>query len=158
MKFPRPTRRLFRFSLRTLFVLVTLLCIYLGWAMNWQRQRQVFLKSANVELVNESWFPGDPSAPWSLRLLNEPGIVNICYNCPDQEQLLRASKLFPEAKIQFMKLSKSRISNLGLILCGITAFRPLHDPTHYQNGNLYREDFPTSTFLKTQSHRVHGDK
>jgi hypothetical protein len=32
------TRRWFRFSLRTLLVLVTLVCVYLGWAGNWKRQ------------------------------------------------------------------------------------------------------------------------
>src|SRR5688572_4473021 len=30
-----PTRRWFRISLLTMLVLVTLVCIYLGWSMNW---------------------------------------------------------------------------------------------------------------------------
>jgi hypothetical protein len=46
MKLPK-----LRFSLRTMLVLVTLVCVicnYLGWAMNWIKPGQVFQKASNV--------------------------------------------------------------------------------------------------------------
>jgi hypothetical protein len=38
---------------RNLLVLVTLACAYLGWAMNWTRQRQEFLRRFNPRIPNE---------------------------------------------------------------------------------------------------------
>lgn len=50
---PTPNRRWFRFSLRTLFVLVTVLCVWLGWYANLVGQRQSLLPE--IEAENEAW-------------------------------------------------------------------------------------------------------
>ncbi len=67
-----------RFSLRTMLVLVTLLCLYLGWAMNWIRQREAYrqeiaLKSHEVSM-NEV-----VGAPLSLRILGENGVPYVMH-------------------------------------------------------------------------------
>jgi hypothetical protein len=45
---PRHTRRWFTFGLGTLLTLVTLFCIWLGWALNWARERQQVLKALRL--------------------------------------------------------------------------------------------------------------
>src|SRR6185295_19980991 len=40
---PSPRRRWFRFSLRTLLVVVTLLCVWLGWQIHAVRQRSAII-------------------------------------------------------------------------------------------------------------------
>ena len=62
---PKPRRRWFRFSLRTMLVLVTVISVYLGWAANWKRQRREFLKSLSGAYVDRS----ETIAPWPLELL-----------------------------------------------------------------------------------------
>jgi hypothetical protein len=49
---PKPRRR-FRFSLRTMFVLVTALCVWLGYQLNWIRQRRNVLGSGEVLVFDE---------------------------------------------------------------------------------------------------------
>jgi hypothetical protein len=65
---PKPRRRWFRFSLRTMLVLVTLLCLYLGWAMNWKRQRREWLERSDVASFN---IGKNAHAPWPLRPLGK---------------------------------------------------------------------------------------
>lgn len=48
---PVPKRRWFRYSLRTLFVVVTVVCCWLGYHLNWIAQRHAFL--ADETLVRE---------------------------------------------------------------------------------------------------------
>jgi hypothetical protein len=70
-----PSRRWFRFSLRTLFILVTVVALWLGYYANWMRQRG----EARVWL--DECAPSPFAAPfltyprlelsWPLRLLGE---------------------------------------------------------------------------------------
>jgi len=85
------SRRWFRFSLRKLLIFVTLLCLYLGWAADWKRQRRVFLNAPNVTFAYSE--NGDAHVRLSLRLMGEQGINWI--KCPDSERE-KASSLFPE--------------------------------------------------------------
>ena len=73
-----PNRRWFRFSLRTLFVVVTVFGIWLGYELNWIRQRHEMLSKPYV-VVGISGVDGVPAelaiAPLSLRLFGKRG----CY-------------------------------------------------------------------------------
>ena len=100
MKTPLPTRRRWaRFSLRTLFVLVTLVCIYLGWAMNWIRQRHAFLANQDALVHNDS-----VHAPFALRFMGEEGYPYF-YLEGSEEEIRELERLFPEAVINpFMRV------------------------------------------------------
>jgi hypothetical protein len=87
-----------RFKLRTLFVLITLLSIPLGWSgyqLNWIRQRHTFL----VSKVRGTYDPGGLKAkkfPWTLRLFGEhPQSVLVV----PEEEMATARALFPEANV-----------------------------------------------------------
>jgi hypothetical protein len=72
-------RRWFRFSLRTMFVVVTVVAIFVGYHVHWIRERHSLLDRAKqppgrdiIEL------PGEPlSAPGLLWLFGERGVAEI---------------------------------------------------------------------------------
>src|SRR5262245_5702551 len=82
-----PSRR-FRYSLRTLFVVVTLLCVWLGYSLNWIRQRREFIAEQQArDAVITKWGgeiasphpPGQaaPRAPAGLWLFGESGYFAV---------------------------------------------------------------------------------
>lgn len=90
-------RRRWTFSLRTLLVVVTLLAILLGWvgySLNWIRERHRFL---------DFGFPGQwstsPGAkpPLLLRPFGERGVVHVI--AVERDTFKAAKGLFPEAKV-----------------------------------------------------------
>lgn len=87
-----------RFSLRTLFVLVTIAGICSGWVayqLNWIRQRHEFLNSREVQTDTDIMtLPGRLS--WSLRILGEPAHGSVVV---EPEYMQEAARLFPEARI-----------------------------------------------------------
>jgi hypothetical protein len=97
-------RRWFQFSLRTLLIIITLVCMGLGywvhWSKDWIRQRHEWLANhpgqsglntgSSIGLT-----PPQPPAPLSLRLFGESGMP-LVYVMPGDEQL-EATRLFPEA-------------------------------------------------------------
>ena len=107
MESPQPTRLTplrspFRFSLRTLFILVTLFSIYLWWALDWKRQRHEFLKSHNATPVHHAkQFQQYLKAPVALWLVGEPGYLQILIYYPTEKQLKEGQRLFPEAKLMY---------------------------------------------------------
>ena len=89
-----PIRRRFRFSLRTMLVLVMLVCAYLGWAMNWKRQREAFLKAESV-LSHE---PLECPAPIWIRITGAEGRSLVALRRPPKVLVIKeAKRLFPEA-------------------------------------------------------------
>src|SRR5437016_1528183 len=83
-----------RFKLRTLFVLIALISIPLGWVayqLNWRRQRDNFLNRTHAGRLHM----GLIAAPWSLRLFGEiPADYLLNVSDADIEE---ARSLFPEA-------------------------------------------------------------
>jgi hypothetical protein len=83
-----------RFSLRTLFMLITVIGLVLGWIVyqkNWQHQRHNFLVEHNCGIL----IMDRAKAPWSLSVLGEPAadyLIDVPDDCKD---LARA--LYPEA-------------------------------------------------------------
>jgi hypothetical protein len=115
----QPRRRWLRFSLRTLFMLVTVLCCWLAWESHVVRQRKQLLRE-----VRESWAVNiTTAADWSQRFpphatidpppvsispvrvwLGDQAIQEISYydysGAPSQEKLQRLAQTFPEAKLR----------------------------------------------------------
>jgi hypothetical protein len=78
----KPKRRWFRFSLRTLFVLMTIICVWFGYSFNWIGQRHDYLKShPNVHVA---LLPNEPlvAAPAMLWLLGEESQTRLQVESP----------------------------------------------------------------------------
>ena len=109
-----PKRRWFRFSLRTLFVVVTVACCWLGYYVNWAHQRrhgrewleehdwmQRGIGNISIPYVREA----KPDLPWPLRMLGEGPLIFylIAEGTEGREEYLQRvaemSRLFPECQI-----------------------------------------------------------
>ena len=91
----KPKRRWFRFSLRTLFVVVTIISLPLGWIayqLSWIQQRHHFF--SHYQYNGMHMRPGSEYPPWSLRLFGES---RQGYLLVDPERIEEAQRLFPEA-------------------------------------------------------------
>jgi len=105
---PAPNRRWFRFSLWTLFVVISGVATVFGWASNWATDRQAFLQSQS-EACRPTLVGYGGVAPMLLRIVGEPGITVLSVGFdgklgaslnPEQlEELERIRRLFPEAKV-----------------------------------------------------------
>jgi hypothetical protein len=94
-----------RFSLRTLLVVVTVLCVWLGYHLNWMRQRRAMAVEHHATMV----FRADEttSAPAGLWMLGESGITLIAYCRSAEEPALdRARRLFPEAELTLIEVDR----------------------------------------------------
>ena len=98
MTHPATRRPWFRYSLRTLFVVMTVVCVYLGWAMNWNRQRRDFIRE-RLEVGAQSFGPtrGQLDAPFPLRMFGEIGEEWIDIGASPVVDGYEARRLFPEA-------------------------------------------------------------
>ena len=95
-----PSRRWFRFSLRTGFILLTVLCAWVGYEVNWIRQRREQFASKQVAEHVDSF---DIRAPGLLWLFGETGhrflIVKQGVSPSEREEL---KSLFSEAQLNFV--------------------------------------------------------
>jgi len=98
-----PNRRWFQFSLGTLFLIVTVVCCWLGYQLNWIRQRRAFEARAGVQsyvTVKKGLF----NAPGLLQFFGEPGRATIVLHFPadptpaELQEVQLARRLFPEAE------------------------------------------------------------
>ncbi len=111
-----PNRRWFRFSLRTLFVVVTCLGCLLGWLaynLNWIRERRHAVRWLSQQ---ELFGPGmvksehQPELPWSLRVLGEDPSYDVVWVFPGPEEFVdipafrrrmaTIAPLFPETRFK----------------------------------------------------------
>ena len=109
MSDPAANRPWFRFSLKTLFVLVLLLAIPLGWLtsqLKWIRDRHEALRDLEQSrrafiLDWSSSFVHDPddALPWSLRLFGESAVRQIFVLDGQDSELKPLRILFPEAEV-----------------------------------------------------------
>jgi len=111
---PRPERWP-QVSLRTFFVLVTLLCVAIGWMgvqVKWISDRQAarrsfpgtFIDPRHGRIGNVIYSGPHLRAPWPLYLLGENGVTTWEVDLlEDDPQIERLRKLFPEAGIRGMK-------------------------------------------------------
>jgi hypothetical protein len=95
-----------------LFVLVTLVAAWLGYSVNWIRERRAALETHNIG--HDDIFSPRPAqiplAPGGLWLLGERGIAFIIVqgDGKTKEQLAR---LFPEAHIEYWTPTEERIGD-----------------------------------------------
>jgi len=88
-----PRRRWFRYSLRTFFVLLTMLCVWLGVQVKWISDRHEAVRDDPDAFVDI-----ETKAPWSIRLLGERGQFAIVVGSGhSEEEYSRLKSLFPEA-------------------------------------------------------------
>jgi hypothetical protein len=98
-------RRWFRlaFSLRTLFVVVTVFGCWLGYSLNWIKQRHAALSSEFAGRLmtdpNDRFFPGPVRAPGFLWVFGEEGVSVVLTSNATDDQRSEVQRLFPEAKI-----------------------------------------------------------
>ena len=114
---PKPRLR-FRFSLRTMFVLVTMLSVPLSWVgyhVNWIRLRREMLELVQTKKtilssdIPRGFSNADEQFPLSLWILGERPVFSMtvgnAYVGSSQEMDARAEaarKLFPEAQFVFV--------------------------------------------------------
>jgi len=106
---PAAKRRWFRFSVRTLLVLVGLVALLLGWIgfeLNWIRERRAAIESGEVGVIISAslWIPHSPHPPpWHLRLFGAQEIWGFgLLTAPDatDAELNRMRRLFPEFTVE----------------------------------------------------------
>jgi hypothetical protein len=111
---PAPKRRWFAFSLRMMFVVVTILGFAMSWVvyqLNWIRERHAFRENHFWISVVSGWDP-EVQAPGLLWLFGEDGVYQFSLifadatpgrpkslNMSEKKTLENAKKLFPEAII-----------------------------------------------------------
>ena len=105
---PRP-RRWFCFSLRTLLVLVTVLCVGIGWVryqLIWIEQRHIALKTNGIQGNPNSRHTiyDKPYSPNGLWLFGEKGqaALVIAKSRIGDERIEELRHLFPEAKLRIL--------------------------------------------------------
>jgi hypothetical protein len=96
---PRPKRGWYQFSLRTMFVFVTLASAGFGWLgsqISWVRERRRVIEDRR-EILHATFV--DEPVPWPLWLIMEDGWGQINYptDLPD-ERRAELMRLFPEAR------------------------------------------------------------
>ena len=98
-------RRWFGFSLRTLFVLVTVLGVFLGWVdvqLKWIRDRHEARSHHDAlwTVYSTPIGPWQPQAPWRVRIFGESGTATIYLRDEKSDaELQRIETLFPEASV-----------------------------------------------------------
>ena len=99
-----------RYSLRTLFVLVTLaaiICAWVAYQLNCIRQRHQFLAEKQTDRVDLIAYPYGcvpPDCPWALRILGEKRCKAIIVAHEDEAE---AHSLFPEADVSRSPILRS---------------------------------------------------
>jgi hypothetical protein len=99
----KPRRHWFRFSLRTLFLVVTVVGCWLGYYLNWARERHEILSTGTAREAGGLWATGVYTSyplgdlPLVLRLFRERRLRRVGTS---QANLDRVRKLFPEAEVE----------------------------------------------------------
>jgi hypothetical protein len=121
----KPRRRWFRFSLRTMFLLVTSFSLWLGWQTWIVRERsamrdwldanggRVSPTMQGTQLDHEPFiFEQVNTLPFWRRWLGDQSIaaVSLPDFPPPTEQVERAKRLFPEAKVVFKTVKLPPVS------------------------------------------------
>jgi len=93
-------RRWYQFSLRTLFVVITLFGIWLGWQLYWFKTRHDWLEEKNYLAA----FPGTglrkvPHPHLLIALFHQEAISQILLRNASEAEIAKVRRLFPEAEV-----------------------------------------------------------
>jgi hypothetical protein len=90
---PRP-----RFTLRALFVVMTLLCVWCAYSLNWIQHRPAAMTS-RAYLEDSFALAGTRTSPGMVWLFGEEGYEVLCFDPRKvtEEERARITALFPEA-------------------------------------------------------------
>jgi hypothetical protein len=112
MESPKPRR--FRFSLRTMFVVVTVGCIWLGWQVYLVQKRKALLQLS--ESSGGGWTARDAiyspdgvpeplitDISWYRKLLGDHAVAYILLQAATESELIAARSLFPEARVSYTR-------------------------------------------------------
>ena len=105
-----PKRRWFRWSLRTMFVVVTVVAVLLGWELKFIRERHEFLRHTVYPFLNHdrgillvpikpAWEQPRVTIPFWREWLGDEAHWAIYLPHASEEDRRRAALLFPEARI-----------------------------------------------------------
>jgi hypothetical protein len=102
----KQTRRRLQFSLTSLFILTTLVAIWLAWELSFIRERQAWLRDNpafvhRMEAGEETALP-EPHISWWRRCLGDEAVQLIV--CPagwSESERDRVQTMFPEATLGF---------------------------------------------------------
>ena len=113
-----PKRRWFRFRLRTLFVVVTVLALACGWfgyELNWLRQRRRVISQPNIIGAKGSYFlEAPPVALWPLRMLGEDAYRRVILVIVDKERFQPGNDYWVEVDDERLTaLELNRIEHLA---------------------------------------------
>ena len=111
-------RRWYQFRLRTLLALVIPLACVLCWLavqVKWIRERREAVNAPDRYVDCIAVGPAPAAAPWSLRLLGQPGYGWVYVHVADEEHLSendrrlerKARSLFPEAEVVVVHTEES---------------------------------------------------
>ncbi len=106
-----PGRRWFRYGLRTLFAVVTVICCFLGYECNWIYARREAIQSGiavrHIFAANQPI----PEAPFELRILGISGEEHL-FVAPMHFE--RICELFPEAEVlEHGGMGRTRPATIG---------------------------------------------
>jgi hypothetical protein len=98
-----PRRRWFRFSLRTMLVVVTVFGCWMGYQVNWIRERHAAFRDRRLQITRIPPPGFAPAAPQLLWLFGESGITGVFLMDPELTpgDLERLKSLFPEACVDW---------------------------------------------------------
>ena len=97
---PTPKRRWYQFSLRTLFLVITLCGIWLGWQLYWFKTRHDWLEAKNYVAA----FPGEgmrkvPHPHMLIALFRQEAMSQILLRNASDAEMAKVRRLFPEAEV-----------------------------------------------------------
>jgi hypothetical protein len=96
---PKHTGRWFQYSLGTMFLVVTAFSCWLGYELNWIRQRHEAFDRYQIRSMDVPEIEEALQAPSGLWMFGEAGIRSIwCDNLTDEEHC-KLERIFPEADI-----------------------------------------------------------
>ena len=105
-----PTRLWFRYSLRTMFVVVTVLCLWLGWTLPTIAERQKLRSHEGVSCFvldrTRQFIPGEVTGgkampiTWRLLGVSRVDMIHLDSSKFDDDDLRHVSDVFPEAVVK----------------------------------------------------------
>jgi hypothetical protein len=97
---PATPRRPWQFGIGTMLLLVTVFGVWLGWELNFIRERQAWIRDNEQALMPKPGSTREASIPWWRNSLGDRAIPSILVamdaSAQEREQL---QSLFPEAEV-----------------------------------------------------------